>query len=199
MKAVEDLGDQSENVAINWSPSNQVLATYRKGSSGESQEIFFIGLQGENLKSLDVEGRGFESNWDQSGDKLLYSTYDSTTNYNPELKFVDYGGNNTGRNTVNTGLKTWPSKCTIGASTAYCGVPSYLEKGSGIYPTIAKDIPDVFWKVDLRTGAKTKLANPVNQDGTSIYNASQVYLSPDESVLYFTDTNTGKLQSIKLK
>jgi len=199
IKAVEALGDQSANVAVNWSPSNQVLATFRKGSSGENQEIFFVGLQGENFKSLEVEGRGFEANWNQSGDKLLYSTYDSATNYNPELKFVDYGGDNTGRNVVNTGLNTWPSKCAIGTSSAYCGVPSYLEKGSGIYPEIANNIPDVFYRIDLRTGTKTKLANPVNQDGTGIYNASQVYLSPDESILYFTDTNTGKLQSVKLK
>lgn len=199
IKAVEALGDESANVAVSWSPSQQVLATFRNTDSGESQEVFFVGLQGENFKSLNVEGRGFEANWNETGDKLLYSTYSSGSNYNPELKFVDYGGDNTGRNTVDIGLNTWPSKCTVGSGAAYCGVPAYLERGSGIYPEISKNVPDSFYKIDLRTGSKTKLANPVTADGLGIYNASTVFLSPNEDTLYFTDANTGRLQSIKLK
>lgn len=199
IQMIEALGDQSRNVEVNWSPSSQVLATFKKGSAGEAQEIYFIGLQGENLKLLNVEGRGFESQWNEAGDKILYSTHSSSTNYNPELKFVDYGGDRTGQNVINTGLNTWPSKCAIGSGAAYCGVPTALGRGSGLYPEIAAEVPDNFYKIDFRTGAKTKLANPVTEDGSGGFNAENVFLAPDENILYFTDKNTGKLHSIRLK
>lgn len=199
IQRVELLGDKSRDVQVSWSPTSQVMATFRKGSGAETQEVYFIGLHGENFKLLNVEGRGFENQWSKSGDQLLYNVRSASTNYNPELWVVDYGADKTGQRPINTGLKTWSSKCAIGGSAAFCGVPNYLPRGSGLYPELAKDSSDDFYKIDFRTGSKTKLASPVTENRIGSFNAKKVYLSPDESILYFIDNNTGKLHSIKLK
>jgi hypothetical protein len=198
MRQIELLGDKSSDVEVNWSPTSQMVATFRKTSAGDAQDVFFVGQNGENFKSLEVQGRGFEGIWNNTGTQMIYSTYSATTDYNPELKIADVGGDNTGANTINTGLKTWPSKCAIGGGALYCGVPIGLEKGSGLYPELADSINDNIYRVDLTTGAKTKLATPSNVDGGG-YVIDQIYLSPDERILYFTDKTTGELNSIRLK
>ncbi|MFA6272355.1 MAG: hypothetical protein WC693_04625 [Patescibacteria group bacterium] len=198
MRQIELLGDKSSDVEVNWSPTSQMVATFRKTSTGDAQDVFFVGQNGENFKSLEVQGRGFEGKWNETGTQMIYSTYSATTDYNPELKIAEVGGDNTGANTINTGLKTWPSKCAIGGGALYCGVPIGLEKGSGLYPELADSINDNIYRVDLTTGAKTKLATPSNVDGGG-YVIDQIYLSPDDRILYFTNKITGELNSIRLK
>jgi sugar lactone lactonase YvrE len=198
IKQIELLGDEDNDVEINWSPTSQVVATFRKTSEGDGQKIYFIGQSGENFKLLNVPGRGFEGQWNEAGTQMVYSTYSATSDYNPELKIADVGGDNTGRNTINTGLKTWSNKCTIGGGAVYCGVPIGLDSGSGLYPELADSIDDNIYRVDLKTGAKTKLATPKNQDRDG-YSVDQIYLSPDERTLFFTDKLTGELYSLKLK
>ncbi|MBU1074815.1 hypothetical protein KJ733_03030 [Patescibacteria group bacterium] len=198
IRQIELLGDKGSDVEINWSPTSQIVATFRKTSEGDAQKIYFIGQNGENLKLLNVEGRGFEGQWNEIGTQMVYSTYSADSNYNPELKISDVGGDNTGANTINTGLRTWSGKCTIGGGAVYCGVPLGLENGSGLYPEMADSTPDHIYKVDLTTGAKTRLAVPTNQDGGG-YSVDQIYLSPDEGILYFTDKGTGELYSVKLR
>lgn len=199
LRRVELLGEQSRNVEINWSPTKQVLANFRKTSGADQQEVYFIGLYGENFKLLEVPGRGFEGTWNKAGDKMLYSTYSSENDFNPELRIVDVGGDRTGQNETSVGLATWPSKCAIGSQSAYCGVPDALERGSGIFPELAQNASEAFWKINLRTGEKTKLANPLSEEGIGGFNAERVFLSSDEHLLYFVDRNTKQLHSIRLR
>lgn len=198
IRQIELLGDEDNDVEINWSPTSQVVATFRKTSEGDAQKIYFIGQSGENFKLLNVQGRGFEGQWNEAGTQMIYSTYSSTSDYNPELKITDVGGDNTGGNTINTGLRTWSNKCTIGGGAVYCGVPIGLDRGSGLYPEMADSTYDNVYKVDLTTGAKTRLATPKSQDKSG-YTVDQIYLSPDERILYFTDKDTGELFSVRLK
>ncbi|MFA6391739.1 MAG: hypothetical protein WCW66_03220 [Patescibacteria group bacterium] len=198
IRQIELLGDKDRDVEINWSPTSQTVATFRKTSEGDAQQIFFIGQNGENFKLLEVQGRGFEGKWNEAGTQMIYSTYSANSDYLPELKIADVGGDSTGENTISTGLKTWSSKCTIGGGAVFCGVPIGLEKGSGLYPELANSVNDNIYRIDLVTGVKTKLATPSRADGSG-YVVNQIYLSPDERILYFTNKITGELNSIKLK
>lgn len=199
IKNVQMLSDKQASVDINWSPTTEVVATYRENSSGTTQNVFFVGLNQENFKALQVEGRGFEGEWTRDGEKMLYSVYSGTTDFNPTLWIANSRGDATGTNKVNTGLITWADKCAVAGDSAYCAVPTSLPQGSGMARELSYEVPDNFWKVNLNTGSKMMLANPVRADGTGSYTAGRVMVSDDEDYLYFTDVNNGRLHSIKLK
>ena len=82
-------------------------------------------------------------------------------------------------------------------TTAYCAVPESLPEGAGYVPEVADNTPDLIYKIDLTTGAKTLLARPTGDRNN--YTVEQLMVSSDGSVLYFVDKQTGRLYSIKLK
>lgn len=200
VRGIETIGDKENDVQVSWSPNNQVVALYHESSSASSEEVFPIGLNGENFKSFKTDGRGFDGKWSPNGNQLIYTTYSSATNYNPSLTIVDANPDTIGSNKQSLNIQTWVDKCAFGGtgSTVYCAVPQNLPEGSGIYRELAKGVPDTLWKIDLKTGLKTRIATPVSQSG-SFVSAQNVVVSQDERYLYFVDSNTGRLHRIQLK
>jgi Tol biopolymer transport system component len=198
---IEPLGDQANFVTPNWTSSGQIIATYAKSSSANQQEIILLGQYDENFKSIMVDGYGFEGDFSPDSTRLLYSVYNSLTAYDPELYVVDAQGDAIGQNKIDLGVATWPSKCDFSSAGvyAYCAVPRYLPTGSGLYPELANDVPDDFYRINLNTGGKELLAVPVDENGLSNFNGRRVYLSDDEQYLYFEDRATGKIMKIRLK
>jgi len=195
---VERLGDQADNVDINWSPNSQVVALYRKNVNAYDQEVLFIGQRGENFQALKVYGRGFEGKWTPKGDRLLYSVFTDSNGFRPTLWVTDAQGDNIGLNNRELGLNTWPSKCVIASDniTAYCGVPLELAEGSGIYPRLADESEDVIYRVNLKTGQRSLLARPVGS--LDSYTVGDIFLSQDERALYFQDKQSNRVYSINL-
>ncbi len=200
LKGIEPLGDNADKVEVNWSPQGQVVALSRTGEplSGLNEEVLLIGLQGENFKSLEVEGRGFASQWTPSGNQLLYSIYSERNNFKPELWVVDGSVDQIGYNKKYLSLPTWVDKCTITAdsNTAYCAVPQNLPDGSGYLRELAKGLPDYFYRVDLQSGTSTLIAAPVADN--NYVSASNLTLSNDGRILYFIDELSGTLRSLQL-
>jgi len=194
---IERIGGESANVDINVSPSNQVVALFKDNAGADSQEIVFVGRQGENFKSLMTNGRGFQGQWTPDGNRLLYSTFRADNDFRPVLSIVGASGEGIGSNNIDLGLQTWAEKCTMAAagSYAYCAVPQNLPAGSGWYPELANDLPDTFYKIDLSSGSVSLLAEPVGQE--LYYSASSLFLSADEKTLYFQD-RSGSVYGINL-
>jgi Tol biopolymer transport system component len=168
---------------------------FNEATDKNRQELYFIGLHHENFKSTTIEGRGFQGQWTPKGDRLLYSVYHSLNNFNPTLWTVYAQGNDIGLDRRNLGLNTWADKCAFADhETVYCGVPKELPEGAGLFPGLADDIPDYLYKVNLRTGSKTLIADPYGN-----FHLTNLQVSPDGSTLYFVDGFTDTLQSIKLK
>jgi hypothetical protein len=192
--ALEEIGTNADTVTASWSPNNQIVAMYTKGVDFNRQEIYFVGLNGENFKSTVIEGRGLESQWSTTGDKLLYSVYSTATNLNPQLWIVDAVGDTIGQDRQSISLNTWASKCTFSSNDeVYCAVPENLEKGSGMFPELADKTKDNLYKINLKTGTKELIAVP---DGA--YNISEVIVPTDEDYLYFTDKTTSQIYKINL-
>ena len=142
-----------------------------------------------------IEGRGLQSQWSTTGDKLLYSVYNSNDSYLPRLWIVNAQGDTINTNRVDLNIATWSNKCTFASNTAvYCAVPENLPTGAGLYPELADQTKDNLYKIDLTTGVKTLIAVP---DGA--YNVSQIMVPTDQSSLYFTDKKTDQIYSVKLK
>ena len=194
-KNLEMIGVNDKTVYPAWSPNNQIVATYTKGVDFNRQEIYFVGLNGENFKSTMIEGRGLQSQWSTRGDKLLYSVYNSNDNYLPRLWIVNAEGDTINTNRVDLSLATWSSKCSFASnSVVYCAVPENLPSGSGLYPELADKTKDNLYKIDLISGVKSLIAIP---DGA--YNVSQIMVPENQDSLYFTDKKTDRIYSVKLK
>lgn len=200
-KSIEPLGDNASRVQVAWSPTNQVVAFYQQSTGLDQEDILPLGMNGENNQAMSVNGRGFQGAWNPGGTALLFSTYSSESNYNPVLQVASASGSTIGQQRIDLGVNTWPSKCAFSSnsSAVYCAVPQYLDAGAGIYPQIASTIPDEFFRIDLTTGIKTKIAVPVGPDQNRTFSARNVFVTPGDAALYFTDQVSGQTYSLLLK
>ncbi len=200
LKFIEPMGDQERNVAVVWSPDNEVLATYRKYIDSERQEIFFINEYGKNLKSLVVEGGGFKGEWSPSGKNLVYSVYNSASNYKPTLWVANGESDGLGSGKTYLNLNTWVDKCDFSktnSNSMYCAVPDSLPEGSGLSPSVANGSLYSIYKINLETGVKEKISEPVyNGQRVSI---NKIYLDSNDRKLYYTNESNGYLYSIDLQ
>lgn len=193
-RSIENMGDNESKVYPSWSPNNQSIAMYTKGIDFDRQEVFFVGLNGENFKSTIIQGRGFQPQWAPDGNHLLYSVYSSDNNFKPTLWIVAAAGENIGADRRLLGVDTWANKCAFANSyQVYCAVPENLEDNSGLFPELANNTKDNLYKIDVRTGSKVLIAIP-----DASYNISSLTISDNNSSLYFTDQTTQKLYDIKL-
>ncbi len=199
LKIVEPVGDQKLNVSVGISPDSQIVAMYRKATGTDGQEVLPIGRNQEQFKSFNVDGLKFKGDWSPGGSYLLYSTASAVDGYQPRLWLTEGSTGNIGYSQTNLQLNTWADKCAFDTTetSIYCAVPIELPEGAGLYPDLAKGVPDVFYRIDLTSGNKVPLALPVGTQ--SSYSAQSVSLSADQSVLYFVDSVTGSLHSIRLK
>jgi len=194
VRAIEYLGDDESEVYPSWSPSNQIVGMYVKGVDFDRQEIYFVGLNKENFKSTIIEGRDFRHQWSPEGDRLLYSVYSSSNNTNPMLWIVNAQGDDIGKNRKKLEIETWADKCAWSDNEVlYCAVPESLPDAAGLFPELARDIPDRLYKINTKTGLKKLMAIP--DQG---YNMSNLVISEDQKNLYFTDQETQRIRRIKL-
>lgn len=194
-KLVESMGLNSDKVTVNWSPSGQTAALSRTGDevAANQEEVLLIGLNGENLKSIIVEGYGFREKWSPGGSQLLFSVYSDRSNYKPELWIVDAYGGQIGNNRRLLNLYTWANKCTFAdENTIYCAVPQTMPTGAGMSPDIIADVSDDVYKIDLKTNIKTK----INVDGN--YTINNLSYDSKNNKLLFTDSTKSGIYKINL-
>lgn len=193
--ALENLGNNEDTVYPSWSPTKQIAAMYVKGVDFNRQEVFFVGLNGENFKSTVIEGRGFDPKWSPSGDKLLYSVYSSDNGMKPNLWVVNASGDAIGSGRKNLKIETWAEKCVYAdASEIYCAVPENLPDGAGLYKELAATTKDKLYRINTQTGIKKLIATT-----DEAFNMSNLIISNNGSNLYFTDQTNQRLHQIRLK
>lgn len=190
---IEPLGENGNKVKVNWSPNRQVVALSETGEAlgSDRQEVLLIGKNGENFHSLTVEGRGMQSEWSPTGKKLLYSVYNQSSNFKPELWIVNGEPGNIGTGRKPLSVNTWAEKCSFSDDRfVYCGVPTQLETGAGFAPQLSNSTPDTLVRIDTETGLRTPLQLP-----NETHVIEKVFLSEDGKTLFFTDkTKTGLFQ-----
>src|SRR3989339_891745 len=196
VKLIEPMGNNSNKVIVEWSPNRQIVALSATGDplGSDRQAILPIGLNGENFKSLVVEGRGLQTQWSPDGSKLLHSVYNSASDYKPVLWIADATPDTMGNNRKPLGVNTWASKCAMADERfVYCGVPTSLETGAGFNPELSNIISDDIYKIDIQTGVK--MVVPVE----GYHTVQSMQVSQDGTTLYFTDTNENGIFEIPLK
>ena|SRR3989338_6708668 len=196
-KAIEPLGDNASKVQVAWSPNDHIVAFSKTGSAQGfgNQEILMVGQQGENFRSLVVNGIGFQGEWSPDGTHILYSASSADNDWIPELWVVEGTPDRIGVNKTRLELNTWVDKCTFASATAiYCAVPETLERGIGLYPAAVGNTPDRLWRVDLASGNRDLIAIPPES-----HTIDNIVVSQDEQYLYFSDKISGQLYKINLR
>lgn len=189
--AVAALGDNADKVIPSWSPNQQVLAFSKTGTAQAdgSQEIYLVGSNGENFKSLIVPGRGFQPSWSPSGDHILYSVYHERDALKPSLWVSGGSGDNIGEGRRSLNLQTWADKCAWRSEAELiCAVPQQLDDGAGLLEERSRSVPDNIFRVDLTTGVSTQI-NSADQTHPVLHPV----VSSDGKKLIFTDGATGQL------
>jgi hypothetical protein len=195
---IQPLGRESRNVAVDWSPNNQVIATFREPTGSLGEEVFFIGFNNENFLSLQTNGLGFEGRWSPKGKQMLYSVYSANTNYNPELHIAGAQGDNIGLGNRSLRVQTWPDKCSFASEElVYCAVPQFLEEGSGIFREQAQNSIDTIYKIDLINNSARVLAFPETEEKNS-FTIESMSVSSNGRELYFTDRVNGRIHTMHL-
>lgn len=126
-----------------------------------------------------------------SGGKILYA--DST------LALSSFAAQT--QKTVSMGIKTMPEKCIWKKDgvTAYCFVPNSIPNVA--YPDSWYDgsisFSDSLWQINTDTGATTFLEN-VSSGTKGIFDATKIFMSPDETTIFFTNKKDYTLWSYKL-
>lgn len=194
-KDIEALGDKDADVFIDWSPNNKYIALYREGLDASRSAIYPIGLNAENFVSLTVEGRDPHYIYSPSGNVLLYSVFNSSSDFNPMLWFVSTDPTSLGAGRRSLGLKTWADKCVFATEAiVYCAVPRTLDVGTGYIPSLADNTPDDFYRVNLATANKSLIAQPIFS--TTV---DKLFVSADQSSLSWIEKGTGQLKELNLK
>lgn len=194
-QAIEQLGSKADSVDISWSPNRQIIAQQREVSGTDRQTLYFIGLNGENFRSMAVVGLGLQTQWTPDGARLLYSTSSSLSDYKPLLWVADASGDAIGQNRQSLGLNTWADKCAFESNTSLiCAVPQQLAAGAGFDPIgSSAGVADNLYRVDVVSGQRQLLAQP-----TTPVNASHVMVAADRSAVYLEEANTGHIYKINL-
>lgn len=195
LRIIETVGENADLVSPNWSPNNQVVATYNTGLDANRSEIFFIGQNNENFKSLTVEGRDFRGAWSPDSSKMLYSVYNAGNDYKPQLWISDASGDSIGNNRQKINLNTWADRCTFaGNDVAICTAPATMPYGAGLEPLAVAGITDQIWAINLQTGQTALIAQPKNV--SAIGNIMFSDKSPDN--LYLSGKYDNKIYKINL-
>jgi len=195
LRIIEPIGENADLVHPNWSPNNQIIATYNTSKDANTSEIFFMGQNNENFKSLTVEGRDFRGTWSPDSNRMLYSVYDPNNNYAPQLWISDASGDNIGNNRQKISLNTWADRCTFaGNDIALCSAPQTMPYGAGLEPQVLAGIPDQVWAINLQTGQTALVAQPDNV--SSIGNVMFSATSPNN--LFITSQTDNKIYKINL-
>jgi len=194
-KYLEPLGQSANRFKVDWSPSGDKVAEYNPGATAQTTRLLFVGLNGENFRDIDMRGYGVETKWTPDGSRIFYSAHTIQTDHKPLLHIVNASGDTIGYDHQDINLNTWADKCTFAdADTVYCAVPKELPYGADFAPEIADTIPDYIYKVDLKNGSKSFVAEPEFD-----YTINNMQVSEDGNNLYFTDKLTGALHTIRLK
>jgi len=191
---VEKLGNNADDVYIDWAPNNKYVALYRENLDFNRSVIYPVGFNQENYSSFRVEGLDFRHEWSPTGNKILYSVFNSRSEYKPTLWIANSNPELLGTGKTNLEINTWADKCTFAdESTVYCAVPRELDMGTGFIPDSAQDIADDIYKIDIMQGTKELIAEPLFD--TTI---DQLIINEDKNMLYWLEEDSGQIKKLNL-
>jgi len=184
------LGD----MIVEW-PINEKVSLRTPASGLVQGVLYVINPDTGDFNKILNSYHGLSLKWSPKADKILFSATNSAGKQ-PVLMMADEKG----EQTKDLQLSGLADKCVWSKDdrTVFCAVPQQISENA-VWPddyykglTI---VNDDFYKINLETGEKTKIAG--SQEGYG-YDAQELFLSPKEDYLFFVNRRDGLLYILKL-
>jgi hypothetical protein len=179
-------------------PGSGLISVWNNGDAYYPTVFETASLVSGEKKTVYSDGFGADYLWDFSGNKILVSRTDVKGGIKIQLAVM----NSNGGEYRNLNVPTFVSKCAWSKDdkNVYYALPGGIPENS-VLPNDYKNekfrTTDTFWKINLETGEKTRLVE-VKDMNEKQYDASQIFLNQDESIVFFTNKVDGKLYKIVL-
>ena len=195
-KKIIDLSNK--NIAISAVPQSSLVSYWIKPSfHSANSQLKAVNISGGEVKIITKNERvGADYLWSPNGNKVLIS-YSVGGGASMLLEVEDVDNNKI----KNLNIPAFISKCIWAKNSRdiYCALPLGIPNESVLpddYQQRKFFSKDTFWKIDTVTGKRDRLVELENMN--SEYDATNLILSPNEDILFFTDRKTGKLYRITL-
>ncbi len=178
-------------------PHSASVSFWSKPSALEKTFFESVGIDGNNRRLLFSEKFGADYLWSPDGEKVLASASEEKGGSGILL----YAMNNNGGEFQSLSIPTLVSKAVWSKDnkTVYYALPGALPKDAMLpddYFNKPLSTKDTFWKIDTSTGKQSRLVDI--KDITQSFDSADLFLSPDEDALFFTERTTHKLYRIDL-
>jgi hypothetical protein len=178
-------------------PQSASVSFWNTGDAYAQTDFESVPVIGGDKKVIYKDKFGTDYLWNDSGSKILASSTDSKGGYKMQLATMNYNGGEYN----NLDIPTFVSKCVWSRDdkTVFYALPGGIPDNSVLpndYKAGKFNTTDTFWKVNITTGEKTRLAELT--DIKSSYDADKMFLNEDESALFFVNKIDGKLYKINL-
>ena len=174
-------------------PNNKMITFTTKPSSDVPGYMYAMDPAIKTLNKIIDRINGLTTLTGPSGKLVLYGNNNLDLNlYHPDTKAADL-----------LGVKTLPEKCVWNktSTVVYCAVPKLIEAGQ--YPDIwyqgEISFSDQIWKIDIKTGNATMLADPAIITGEGEIDGIKLAVDVGENYLFFINKKDSFLWKLTLK
>lgn len=178
-------------------PRSTLVSFWNKPSALEKTFLEKITLSGESRQVLLTDKYGADYLWSPNGEKVLVSLAEAKGGARILLNIM----NGSGGEFRNLSVPTLVSKAVWSKDnqTLYFAMPGSLPENAVLpddYLGKSFSTKDTFWKIDTATGKKSRLVDL--QDIPQSFDSTDLFLSPNEDALFFTERATRRLYRIDL-
>lgn len=184
-----------KDLLIDW-PKGTELYLLERPSGLVPSSLYSLNTTNKAFTEIISNIYGLSIKWSADGSKILYS---KTGVGGKDIAL--YVAKRNGTDAKSIGLNAFTEKCAWSQDLRYiyCAVPKNLSEAKILPDDFYKGTflsDDDFFKINIDTGEKSKLLD--NSQMKEIYDANDVFLSPQEDYLFFINKVNGLLYSIKL-
>lgn len=189
-----------QNASLGAIPQSGTISFWNKSDNLTQTDLGSVPTIGGEKKSLFKEKFGADYLWDNSGNTALISHTDNKGGSKIQLAIINYNGGEY----TNLGIPTFVSKCVWSKNSKiiYYALPGNISP-SAMLPNDYNDgkikTSDTFWKIDLVSKQSERIAEIEDlQKINTQFDAADLFLSLDESFLFFRNKLDGKLYKVSL-
>lgn len=179
-------------------PQTSLVVFGSKANSQIKTNFKAISIIGGSVDNI-IKGKfGADYVWSPNGEKFIIS---SVIEKNGNNMALETGKTNKTEEFVNLNFPTLASKCvwTKNNKTIYCALASGIPEDAIMpndYQSKKFYTVDSFWKIDTETGKKDRVVKM--DDITEKIDATNLFLSPNEDILFFINRRNDSLYRITL-
>jgi len=178
-------------------PQSSFVSFWNNPNSFNETSLNLVSTIGGEARSIFSGRFGADYSWSPNGTKILVSYVESKGGMKIWLALI----NSNGGEFQNLNIPTFVSKCTWSkdSKTIYYALPTFSSENHVLpndYQSGKVSTVDTFWKMDIVSGKSERIIELKDIDNS--YDASNLFLSSSEDILFFTNKKDGKIYGINL-